>query len=383
MKVSENRWKKGFLIFLVVVECIILLEISLRVLFKYTQRGPDIKNLIAGEYDDNEYFQFNLRYRPHPYIGFEPNPRFIDLHGNKIHNSFGYRGREFPFKKPSGTFRIVCFGGSSTYDTPIWDNEKTYPRQLEKYLSRMDNNKHFRFEVINAGVGGYTSLEVFLNLVLKASLTHADLYVFYMGFNDIYPHIRQNLDYQMLKYRIPFSYIAIGKVNFYLMKYSFLYRTIFKKIFFPSHYKGIPWGIFRLTTKFPWPSSEEARKNFLSNKGNMFKLNLQRITRYIVEPKQILFVGQANGLTPQESVEYPWRTREYPEYMDFMRNLVEQHAKINNTFYYDLNREMKNLDKEEYFLDLIHTNEKGSELRAKFIGNFVLKNIVHAVKNEK
>jgi len=66
------------------------------------------------------------------------------------HNSLGYRGKEFPFKKPDGERRIVILGDSIIYQ----DNMKlSIPAALSEIINDF---------VINAGVGGY-SIERHLN----------------------------------------------------------------------------------------------------------------------------------------------------------------------------------------------------------------------------
>jgi len=74
-------------------------------------------------------------------------------------NSNGFRDREFSITKSTNTFRIICLGDSVTFGCPEKLNkpEDTYPKRLEKLLNkRIQIN---RFEVINAGVFGYTSYQ--------------------------------------------------------------------------------------------------------------------------------------------------------------------------------------------------------------------------------
>ena len=75
-----------------------------------------------------------------------------------VSNSLGFRSEEFaPTKKP-GTFRIVCFGDSSTFGigNPIKD---TWPSQLQELLNSRFPDEQIQFQVINAGVPGYTSFQ--------------------------------------------------------------------------------------------------------------------------------------------------------------------------------------------------------------------------------
>src|SRR5436190_20413136 len=59
---------------------------------------------------------FPSMYYPHKRLryGLVPN---LDYYGWFRINSMGFRGREVSASKPPGTFRIVCLGGSTTFDT--------------------------------------------------------------------------------------------------------------------------------------------------------------------------------------------------------------------------------------------------------------------------
>jgi len=83
-----------------------------------------------------------------------------------VSNSLGFRSPEFTLEKPAGTTRIVCFGDSSTFGIGA-RMEDTWPLQLEQQLNssfefettrdpRRESSSP-RFQVINAGVPGYTS----------------------------------------------------------------------------------------------------------------------------------------------------------------------------------------------------------------------------------
>lgn len=65
-------------------------------------------------------------------------------------NSRGFRDEEVIVPKPTGIYRIVCIGGSTTVEGPR--NDLTYPKILQQLL-----RKHFNtdaIEVINCGIDG-------------------------------------------------------------------------------------------------------------------------------------------------------------------------------------------------------------------------------------
>ena len=97
-------------------------------------------------------------------------------------NTFGLRGTELPIEKPPGTRRILALGDSFTFGDAVQVDE-AWPHQLEL---RLNGSAGRRYEVVNAGVGGYgTAHELLLSRVLVPSV-QPDLVV--LGFsvvNDI------------------------------------------------------------------------------------------------------------------------------------------------------------------------------------------------------
>jgi lysophospholipase L1-like esterase len=119
---------------------------------------------------------------PHPYLSYFPTPNYEK--GQTYHNSLGYRNEEFSLEKPSGVFRIVALGGSSTYDVSIKDNDETFTAQLEKLLK--EEYGYRDVQVINAGVSGYNSWEILVNLEFRVLDLDPDLVIIYEGTNDVH-----------------------------------------------------------------------------------------------------------------------------------------------------------------------------------------------------
>lgn len=123
----------------------------------------------------------NVLYSSHPYLSYYLTPDYRD--SLTSHNSLGYRGKEIESVKAAGIYRIALLGGSTTYDTSIKDNDKTFAAQLEKILR--DKYGYARLEVINAGVGAYTSWESLVNLEFRVLDLDPDLVVVYHAMNDV------------------------------------------------------------------------------------------------------------------------------------------------------------------------------------------------------
>ncbi len=87
---------------------------------------------------------------------FSPNQRVTEgtgtrfAHATRI-DSLGYRGADFPRRKPAGEFRVLYVGDSFTYGHNVADDQ-TLPAQLQRQLSQVCR----RAQVINAGLSGST-----------------------------------------------------------------------------------------------------------------------------------------------------------------------------------------------------------------------------------
>ena len=129
---------------------------------------------------------------PHPYLAYSPTPNFRK--GLTSHNSLGYRNDEFALEKPAGVFRVVALGGSSTYDISIQDNSETFTAQLEKLLK--EDYGYTNVQVINAGVPGYNSWEILVNLEFRVLDLEPDLIIIYEGTNDVHARLVQPAAYR-------------------------------------------------------------------------------------------------------------------------------------------------------------------------------------------
>ncbi|MCP3960103.1 MAG: hypothetical protein GY719_19835 [bacterium] len=120
-----------------------------------------------------------FQYAPHQYLGYVPSPNY--RRGTTSHNSLGFRNPELSAQKPAGVFRIAALGGSTTYTHKVEDNAETFTAQLERLLREQVSS----LEVINAGVGGYTSWESLINLQFRVLDLQPDLVIVYHGTNDV------------------------------------------------------------------------------------------------------------------------------------------------------------------------------------------------------
>jgi len=105
----------------------------------------------------------------HPFLHYVGSPR--------RYNNFGFGGeRDFSYEKEPGTVRVVCLGGSTT--------ESYWPYMMEVFLNETDESPARRFEVLNLGKQGYTSLHILVNFVVHGIEFSPDYVVIHSGWND-------------------------------------------------------------------------------------------------------------------------------------------------------------------------------------------------------
>ena len=98
-------------------------------------------------------------------------------------NKLGFRDRDFTLAKPPDTYRIVCMGDSNTFGQGV-QTEETFSKRLEALLQSIASP---RFEVLNMGVSGYSSVlgwELFKREVLRYD---PDCLVIGFASNDSFP----------------------------------------------------------------------------------------------------------------------------------------------------------------------------------------------------
>jgi lysophospholipase L1-like esterase len=133
-------------------------------------------------------------YRRHPFLNTAPHAATrVHAFGKEASfNSLGYRSPERPLARPPGTLRILCEGGSTTFDLLAARDEETWPWRLEQKLRA----GRPQLEVWNAGFPGWTSLENVISLAERDADLDARLVVLFQGDNDLQPGGCQPFDRQ-------------------------------------------------------------------------------------------------------------------------------------------------------------------------------------------
>ncbi len=101
-------------------------------------------------------------------------------------NSLGLRGKEVAIEKPENTLRIVAIGDSIPFG---FLTENPYPEELQRLLKfSKPKDSPIKYEVINAGIPGYSSWQVLKLFRRDISRLNPDFLIVYVGLNDVWSH---------------------------------------------------------------------------------------------------------------------------------------------------------------------------------------------------
>jgi hypothetical protein len=101
-------------------------------------------------------------------------------------NSHGLRDREYPEEKPQDVYRIVMLGDSTTFGWGVPESQTT-AKILERELNSANIPGHRRFEVLNAGVGNYDTVQEYTHYLTYDRAFHPDLVILEYFINDAEP----------------------------------------------------------------------------------------------------------------------------------------------------------------------------------------------------
>ena len=279
-------------------------------------------------------------------------------------------GELYPVKKSSHTFRIVCFGGSTTENLI---EEIHYPKVLESLLKERLHRDNI--EVINLGHSAYVTPHFIILLALDVISWNPDLVILSENINDLSAMYFPNFTYD---YSHKFSH------PFYLPDYAS--RFTIPNILF-QHWR-LYWFMYHRLHKEPtYNIQRKSYGDIPTHLASMvFKRNLQSfVTLAQANGIQVLLASQS--LQPSE--EYFVRYMQYKSYNDiaiyplhnefvshhrYFNKIIEQVATETKSFYLD-NDAILNGEK-DYFVDPVHYSRKGVEQLAENFASYLINHIV-------
>jgi lysophospholipase L1-like esterase len=144
-------------------------------------------------------------------------------------NSRGLRDREYSLEKPADVYRIVMLGDSTTVGWGV-PAEQTVAKILERRLNQSCAAGRCRFEVLNAGVGNYDTVQEYNHYLTYDRAFHPDLVLLEYFINDAEPVPRER------------HYFLIGKsylVAFTLSRFDGFLRLLGARPNWKEYYAGL------------------------------------------------------------------------------------------------------------------------------------------------
>jgi hypothetical protein len=289
------------------------------------------------------------------------------------HNSLGYRGSEITIPKPEGVFRIVTLGGSTTYGENIARAEDTYPGQLQTILTEEYN--HPEVEVINAGVGGYSSWESVVSFAFRVLDLEPDMIILFDAYNDISARLVAPEDYVGLNLRA-----GIWNANPAAMPPSTLYRFIAIKLGWLENPLALE---SRLGNAHPTPRCSEYQVECPELNTTIDQMYATNLPIYFERNlRNIIGMAQVNGvqvmLTSWVYFPEPFNSnRESVMSLKPNQDAIAEHnaiiKQLSEEFdlpYYDLQANFP-YDRDLWF-ESMHLNEHGTRIQAQLFAAFIV-----------
>ena len=340
-------------------------------------------NQLKAKYGDDYYSRSAgdqvVLFTPHVHLGYMTQPDYRA--GENRHNALGFRGEEISLDKPEGVYRIATLGGSTTYNVAVKDYRQSYPHQLQGYLR---DNGFAEVEVFNAGVGGYTSHQNLMNLQFRVLPLQPDLVIIYQGYNDV--HTR--LVYPFAAYRADNSGYMAPRVSATVMpaiqEYSTLLRALAIQLGLMQSHSDFEWHVRlpastmyqnRFTTQWrlgQYPSgifSQVPALDMLENNPPIhFERNLRHILavaeRHDVDVLLLTFVTSSGFDNHISSDAYQFALAQH-------NDITRAAAESSQARLLDLRAVFP--DDPGLFSDGYHMRADGNALRARLIGDFIIR----------
>ena len=301
-------------------------------------------------------------YVPHHYLCYQLAPGYNSVDKKTRHDDHGFRGNKYSKDKIKGTFRVFCLGASTTYTIRVRDDGKTYPARMGYHLKQMYPNKDI--EVINAGVGGYTSAENFINLCFKVLDWQPDLFVVYHTHNDLNPRFRPYIQADYTGYRKVW-YDSSSFLN-NMMKASLFFRVIHSKVRILRNM-----SILDITT-VPKDKDfqEQALERIDRNSAKFFENNLLNMA-FVAKGHNIpgLFVTGAYAFDFYSKDKESKYCKAYTKGIEEHNEVVRRVAQKTGSYFFDFDKEMPK--KREYFFDHVHVTEQGADVKGELFARAI------------
>lgn len=284
----------------------------------------------------------------------------------------------YRLKKPDNTFRIVCFGGSTTENPFAYKEYKIhYPMVLQQMLQKTYPNK--KIEVINVGYSSYATSHLLIILTLDVISWSPDLIIMSENTNDISASYWKDFafdysnKYGLKYYRIPQYGEHFTTLNA-LFRWSSFYWYIKSKIDRISSAGG--------SNKM---SMERLHSGEIPPEVSQYVFRRNLINFYYIASKwniPVIFATQALKADIEltdfmeykgdPSLHYDVTHEEKAKHHRYFNTIIKEVAL--NTHSYFLNNDSIFAGNSKYFIDAVHYTKPGIIKLAENYHNYIISN---------
>ena len=292
----------------------------------------------------------------------------------------------YPLKKPPNTFRIVCFGGSTTQDYEEYLRWKIhYPLLLQQLLQKSIPGKNF--EVINIAYNGYSTAQSLIELLLDVVSWSPDLVIINHNWNDMDASYFYNLTYDYSN--------KYGRVFFTIPGFAEQFTTINALFHWSSFYWYLR-DIYDARTGTVSMQNDSNDKDYLDIKNKdkvIYKNKPPKLSQKIFKRNLLNFYYIAHGWgIPVLYANQPLKSSaDYGEFKppnfkikDYQLPTLEQ-RKLHHRFFNDIIKEVAT-ETHSYFIDIdsllggnpenyidgLHYSKIGTHKIAQYFFNYLI-----------
>jgi lysophospholipase L1-like esterase len=324
--------------------------------------------------------QIKPRYMPHRYLGHALTPNYVK--GENKHNALGYRSDEIPLAKPKGQYRIVCMGGSTTYTTEVENYRKSYPYLLEEKLKEAG---YTNVQVINAGVGSWTTWESLINFETRILELEPDMIIIYHSVNDILLRLvwppeaycgDNSGSINPVKMAMPSIFEYSTLLRYMMIRLGMIkpHSSIDRQLdSTPSTYYAAEFHNQKVKHTYPDGifKTVSAKEMLAANPPKYFRRNLEHIL-LIAHYRKIKTVLATFAYSPLFKDEPAVASEEFISAFDEMTDVVQSVAREMDAHLFDFANVFP-VDK-RYYADGLHVSEEGAILKARLFAEYIIEN---------
>ncbi len=279
----------------------------------------------------------------------------------------------YPLNKSEDTYRIICFGGSTTENLV---DSTHYPLLLQNYLRERLNRNNI--EVVNVGNAAYATPHSIILLALDVLSWNPDLIILSHNINDL-----------LVMYWPGFEYDYSNKYshNFYNSPSNPAHSKLLNIIF--QHFSSY-WFFKEKVTKL-LQKSKTLKPNIIresygdkpdSIAVQVFERNINTFVAIAksrgipvllatqpLQPDEEKFVHHISHKPYNNIVAYPFH-QEFLKHHIYFNKIIEKVAKNTGVLFLDNNKLMDG--REEFFVDFVHYNKLGLEKLANNYAGFLI-----------